>query len=213
MPKPSQLKKSNFDDSFLYDFGLMGIKRDHYSGTDVHRKYIWEYSKKALDRFHLPITYRNQNGPESDVHYKFKQKIHDYIYEQYYLSEGCKFYVTTELEQIMNPFPYVFDSEEKIFYTLDVCAIREKDNQIFDFEIDKGKEHYTKMGIMRAEIRDRLLKDRYGVFTMRIDPNEYSDINPKKIDEFISQPACKNPYYDIHNKRLVNSPVKKKKNN
>ena len=199
--------KSNFDDSFLHDFGLHGAQK-HYTGGEI--SYVWKFNKKALERFHLPITYRNKNGPESDRHYIFKQKIHDYIYEQYYLSEGCKFYVTTELEQVRNPFlshinqdettkliPY--DSTERpVMFTLDVCAIRVKDNQVFDFEIDTGNEHHTQVGMRNSETRDRWLKHRYGILTMRIDPNEIYDIDRKEIDRFLAQPACKNPHYDIH---------------
>lgn len=193
--------KSNFNDSFLHDFGLYGAKRD-YTGGFI--SYNWKFTKKALDRFHLPITYHNQDGPESDLHYSFKQKVHDYIYEDYYLSDGCKFYVTSELEQVMNPFNSYIDGEKKVFYTLDVCAIRQKDNQVFDFEIDTGSEHYTQRGMMKADLRDRLLNNRYGIYTMRIDPSsEGKDINRKKIDKFLEQPACKNPHYDIEKNKVI----------
>lgn len=203
MKEPSiPVIKSNFDDSFLHDFGLHGAKKDYTGG---HLTYIWKYTQKAKDRFHLPITYHNQNGPESDLHYSFKQKVHDHIYENYYLStDDCKFYVTSELEQVRNPFNSYIDGEQKVFYTLDVCAIRQKDNQVFDFEIDTGTEHYTQRGMMKADLRDRLLNNRYGIYTMRIDPfEEGKDINRKKIDKFLEQPACKNPHYDIEKRKVI----------
>lgn len=141
--------------------------------------------------FHLPITYMETDGYEDARHYGQKQKLHDYIYETYYLTNGCKFYVTTELRQMRSPFKalLVEDGAKKIRYKLDVCAIRIKDNQIFDFEID-GNEHTTQSRMMRDAVRDRLLNYRYGIYTMRIP--KFEEINFKKVDKFLNQPAM--PY-------------------
>lgn len=127
------------------------------------------------------------DGHEDKVHYGQKQKLHDYIYETYYLNNECKYYVTTELRQIHSPFKalLVENGEDKIHYKLDVCAIRVKDNQIFDFEVD-GPEHTTQSRMMRDAVRDRLLNYRYGVYTMRIGKFD-EQINFKKIDKFLKQ--------------------------
>lgn len=206
-PKLSNNKKTNFNNSFIYDFGLDDI-------YNQYRPYVWTWGVKAQERFHLPITYYSKSG-ESDKHYRFKQQVHDYVYENYYLNNDCKFFVTTELEQINSPFMSYLDGAEKVFYTLDVCVIRMSDNQIFDIEID-GKDHLTRGNIMRDERRDRWLQSRYGVFTHRINYNEYDNVNFKDIDKFISQPACKNEYYDINKQGLVDNShavkaIKKKK--
>jgi len=200
-PKLSKGKKSNFNDSFLYDFGLTD---DDYAC----RSYIWTYGVKAQQRFHLPITYMSQ-GEEGKKHYRLKQQAHDYVYENYYLNNECLYFVTTELEQIDSPFKSYIDGEEKVFYTMDVCVIRYSDNQVFNIEID-GVDHLRRGNMMRDERRDLWLNSRYGILTHRIDYNEYDDINFKDIDKFISQPAVKNPNYDVHNMRPVGS-IKKMK--
>ena len=131
------------------------------------------------------------DGHEDHVHYGQKQKVHDYIYETYYLANECKYYVTTELEQLHTPFKalLVVNGEEKIHYKLDVCVIRIKDNQIFDIEID-GPEHTTQSRMMRDASRDRLLNYRYGIYTLRLD--KFEPINFKNIDKFLKQDAM--PY-------------------
>jgi len=195
-PKLSNNTKTNFNNSFIYDFGL----EDVYNSR---RPYIWTWGVKAQERFHLPITYHNNGAAEGNKHYAFKQQVHDYVYENYYLNNECKFFVTTELEQVRSPFTSYLDGAEKVYYTLDVCVIRIKDNQIFDIEID-GKDHITKGNIMRDDRRDRWLKSRYGVLTHRINYNEYNDnVNFQDIDEFISQLACKNENYDIQKRMPV----------
>lgn len=193
-PKLSNNKKTNFNNSFIYDFGL----DDSFTES---RSYVWTWGVKAQERFHLPITFMN-TGAESTRHYSFKQQAHDYIYENYYLNNDCKFFVTTELEQIEEPFTSYIDGAEKVFYTLDVCIVRLKDNQIFDIEID-GKDHLTRGNIMRDDRRDRWLRDRYGILTHRIDYNQNENINFKNIDKFISQPAAKNEHYDIHKRYTI----------
>ena len=132
------------------------------------------------------------DGNEDKIHYGKKQTIHDYIYETYYLStDDCKFYVTTELRQMETPFKalLVENGAEKVFYKLDICAIRLKDHQVFDIEID-GYEHGTERGMLKDRMRDKLLAFRYGIFTLRLD--KYEEINFKKLDEFLNQPVM--PY-------------------
>ena len=205
-PNLNNGKKTNFNNSFLFDFGLVD---NPYS---LDRSYIWTYGINAQQRFHLPITYMNA-GKESPQHYKLKQQAHDYVYENYYMNEcECKYFVTSELEQIESPFKSYIDGAEKVFYTMDVCVIRFSDNQVFDIEID-GVDHYTRGNLMRDERRDLWLKERYGILTHRIDYNEYDNVNFKDIDKFISQPACINEQYDIHARfhRKPPNPSKKRK--
>ena len=181
VPNSNTGTNSNFPTDFLGDFQL---GRHHKETTLFH----WEFYKKALERFHLPITYMELDGNEDGIHYGKKQTVHDYIYETYYLNDGCKFYVTTELKQILNPFQalLVENGEEKVYYKLDICAIRLKDHQVFDIEID-GPEHGTDRAMLKDRMRDRLLNWRYGIFTLRFD--KFDEINFKKIDDFLNQPA------------------------
>lgn len=176
-------KKSNFGNQFLIDFRLF----DHY---EYGSKGPWKLTKKALDLFHTPVTYHGETE-EGEDHYRLKSLVHDYIYENYYLENECKFLVTTELKQINNPFFSYIDGKIPVYFTLDVCVIRENDCQVFDIEID-GAEHRTRGGMMKADIRDEWLKDRYGMLTWRIDSSD-KDINYKKLDKFISQPVVENP--------------------
>lgn len=201
-PKLTTGKTTNFNNSFLFDFDLM-------DADNIQRKYIWTYGKKAQERFHLPITYHSKSE-EGVKHYRLKQQAHDYIYENYYLDNECKYFVTTELEQVDFPFTSYLDGEEKVFYTLDVCVIRMEDNQVFNIEID-GKDHLTRGNLLRDERRDRWLQDRYGVFTHRIDYNEYDNVNFKHIDKFISQPACVNTHYNVHTGAVLDVRRKKRK--
>lgn len=193
-------KKSNFGNQFLKDFKLHYTNRKFPDGAYT-AGYEWVYSKEALERFHLPITYRNPNpnGSEGPKHYGLKQMVHDYIYENYYLENECKFLVTTELEQKENNFWSYIDGKKPVYFTLDVCVIRDSDCQVFDIEID-GPEHYTRGGMMKAEIRDEWLLDRYGVLTYRIDEAD-DEPNYKQIDKFISQPAVLNPRRRISNSK------------
>lgn len=189
-------RTSNFGNSFLKDFRLFigsgGISKE-YNNTRIFNT-DWTYSKYARERFHSPITYGNPNpdGSEGEDHFKLKTLIHDYIYENYYLENECKYLVTTELEQKINPFYSYIDGKIPVFFTMDICIIRDNDYQVFDIEID-GPEHYSRGGMMKAEIRDEWLKDRYGVLTMRVDRNDVDCFNYKKLDKFISQPAVENP--------------------
>lgn len=182
--KVKKTPNSNFPTDFLGDFGI---------GLDNNLGFCWRFHVKALQRFHLPITYMETNGDEDGIHYGKKQMVHDYIYETYYLStDDCKFYVTTELRQIKNPFKALLvenSGAEKVKYKLDVCAIRLKDHQVFDIEID-GREHGTDRGMLKDRMRDKLLNFRYGIFTLRFD--KYDEINFKKLDDFLNQPAM--PY-------------------
>lgn len=183
-------KTSNFGNDFLKDFRLHYTNEKFPDGTYA-AGYEWVYSQKALERFHLPITYKSPNGSEGPKHYGLKQMVHDYIYENYYLENGCKFLVTTELEQKDNCFWSYIDGKKPVFFTMDICVIRESDCQVFDIEID-GPEHYTRGGLMKGEIRDEWLKDRYGVLTYRIDQAD-DEPNYKQIDKFISKPTVLNP--------------------
>ena len=185
-------RKSNtneFGNDFLIDFKLFHGKLKLEDGT-WPKGNEWIYSKKAIERFHQPVTYKSPNGSEGPKHYGLKQVVHDYIYDNYYLQNGCKFLVTTELEQKNNPFYSYIDGKIPVFFTMDICVIRESDCQVFDIEID-GPEHYTRGGMMKAEIRDEWLLDRYGVLTYRIDQAD-DEPNYKKIDKFISQPVVLN---------------------
>jgi hypothetical protein len=186
-------KTSSFGNDFLKDFKLHYEDRVLRDGIRYNTTREWIYSDKALERFHLPITYKNPNpnGNEGTKHYGLKQMVHDYIYDNYYLGNGCKFLVTTELEQKENPFWSYIDGKKPVFFTLDICVIRESDFQVFDIEID-GPEHYTRGGLMKGEIRDEWLLDRYGVLTYRIDQAD-DEPNYKQIDKFISKPAVLNP--------------------
>ena len=150
----------------------------------------WIYNPKALERFHAPVTYRDDH--EDHNHYKLKSLIHDYIYENYYLENECKYYVTTELKQQNTTFYSYMGGKIPIFYTLDICIIRDSDYQVFNIEVD-GPEHYSRGGLLKADIRDSCLLDRYGVLTLRIDKADVDCLNYKKIDKFISQPAVENP--------------------
>ncbi len=184
-------KTSNFGNKFLIDFGLHK-GNTHFKDGFKPAGYEWIYSKEALERFHLPITYKSPEGYEDSKHYGLKQVVHDYIYDNYYLQNGCKFLVTTELKQKNNNFWSYIDGKQPVFFTLDVCVIRESDCQVFDIEID-GPEHYTRGGMMKAEIRDTWLLDRYGVLTYRIDKAD-DEPNYKKIDKFITaSPTVQNP--------------------
>lgn len=181
----TQTSNSNFPTNFLGDFEI------GYHSNDAP-SFHWKFFKKAEDRFHLPITYMELDGQEDGIHYGQKQKVHDYIYETYYLGDECKYYVTTELRQIHNPFPALLSSlmgEEKVRYKLDVCAIRLKDHQVFDIEID-GNEHGTEKEMLKDAMRDKLLNYRYGIYTLRF--YKYDEINYKKLDKFLKQPAM--PY-------------------
>lgn len=197
---------SQFNNDFLIDFRLIQSNRTELKGKYWRSTTDWVYSQKALDRFHQPVTFKNPNpnGSEGPKHYGLKQLVHDYIYENYYLENECKFLVTTELEQKNSPFYSYMDGKIPVYFTLDVCVIRESDHQVFDIEID-GPEHYTKKGMMKADIRDEWLKDRYGVLTYRIDEAD-DEPNYKKIDKFISQPAVKNPRKKIIRNRKSNDP-------
>ena len=77
-------KTSNFGNDFLKDFRLHYTNEKFPDGTYA-AGYEWVYSQKALERFHLPITYKSPNGSEGPKHYGLKQMVHDYIYENYYL--------------------------------------------------------------------------------------------------------------------------------
>ena len=186
-------RKSNtneFGNDFLIDFKLFHGKLKLDDGT-WPKGNEWIYSKKAIERFHQPVTYKSPNGSEGPKHYGLKQVVHDYIYDNYYLQNGCKFLVTTELEQKNNPFYSYIDGKIPVFFTMDICVIRESDRQVFNIEID-GPEHYTRGGMMKAEIRDEWLLDRYGVLTYRIDQAD-DEPNYKKIDKFITtSPTVKN---------------------
>ncbi len=187
-------RTSNFSNDFLVDFKLFignPLLKNRVDGKWVS-KTDWVYSKTALERFHLPIIYPNPHGSEDDNHFRTKMLIHDYIYDNYYMDNECKFMVTTELEQRNNCFYSYIDGKIPVFFTLDICIIRESDYQVFDIEVD-GPEHRTRRGMMKAEIRDSWLFDRYGVLTYRVDKNDVDCINYKKIDKFISQPAVENP--------------------
>jgi hypothetical protein len=183
-------KTSNFGNDFLIDFKLSYGNHRLADGT-WPINYAWIYSNKALERFHLPTTNSNPNGNEGPKHFGLKKMVHDYIYDNYYLENGCKYRVTTELEQKSNCFYSYIDGKIPVFFTMDICVIRDSDYQVFDIEID-GPEHYTRGGIMKAEIRDEWLLDRYGVLTYRIDLAD-DEPNYKQIDKFISQPAVENP--------------------
>lgn len=183
--------RGKFSSQFLFDFNLLDNVGAGTSTRRISRRYKWVYHKKALERFHLPTCYRRvvDNDSEGDDHFRLKQLTHAYIYENFYMNNECKFLVTTELEQIYNPFTSHLESDKEIiYYTLDVCAIRTKDNQVFDFEID-GKEHYTKIGIMKGRIRDAWLKDRYGAITLRIDKAEKEPPYKKINDLLLHAPA------------------------
>jgi hypothetical protein len=183
-------KTSNFGNQFLIDFRLQRPTNLKLNNGKYPLATDWLYSKSVLERFHQPVTYKNPNGSEGPKHYGLKQMVHDYIYENYYLNNGCKFLVTTELEQKNNNFWSYIDGKKPVYFTLDVCVIRESDCQVFDIEID-GPEHYTRGGMMKADIRDTWLLDRYGVLTYRIDQAD-DEPNYKQIDKFISQPAVVN---------------------
>jgi hypothetical protein len=100
--------------------------------------------------------------------------------------------VTTELEQKGQCFYSYIDGKIPVFFTLDICVIRESDYQVFCIEVD-GPEHYTRTGMMKAEIRDTWLYDRYGVLTHRVDKEDVDCINYKKIDKFLLSPTVENP--------------------
>lgn len=187
--KRTSNRKNNFPFTFLVDFGLYGDSGIRLPDGRYPQEFDWIYSRKALERFHVPGTYRDIN--EDEKHFKLKSLVHDYIYENYYLENECKFFVTTELKQVNNCFWSYIDGKMPVYFTLDVCVIRENDCQVFAIEID-GPEHYTKTGMMKADIRDEWLKDRYGLLTWRIDKAD-DDINYKKLDRFISQLAVENP--------------------
>lgn len=180
----------NFDNQFLIDFRLHPGEHPMDNGKII-RDYEWIFSKKAAERFHTPVTYSNPHGPEDRKHYLLKTLVHDYIYDNYYLENECRFFVTSELEQKSNCFWSHLDGRIPVFFTLDICIIREDDWQVFNVEID-GPEHYTRGGIMKADIRDTWLNDRYGVLTLRIDKND-DTINYKRLDKFINSPAVPNP--------------------
>ena len=192
-------RTSNFGNAFLKDFRLFIGSNNQLTKKEPDSGKInwiypsdWIYSKSALARFHLPITNPNPHGSEDEKHFKTKMLIHDYIYENYYMNNECKYMVTTELEQKNNCFYSYIDGKIPVFFTLDICVIRESDFQVFDIEVD-GPEHYSRKGRMKAEIRDEWLKDRYGVLTLRIDKSDVDCINYSKIDKFISQPTVENP--------------------
>jgi len=161
----------NFTRGFLRDFGI---------GDECK-----EFYKEAKERFHLPITFHELDGHEEYDHYHKKQLVHDYIYETYYLNNGCKYLVTTELQQEHRPFESRIDGEEKVLYKLDICVIKPSQQKIFDIEID-GKEHFTKKGMYKDSLRDQWLASRYNNFkTLRIDKND--EIPYKQIDKFLAQ--------------------------
>lgn len=183
--------KGKFSSQFLVDFNLIDVNGAGRSTLSPSTRYKWVYHKKALERFHIPICYRRMvdNDSEGEDHFRLKQLTHNYIYENFYMNNDCKILVTTELEQMNNPFTSHLESDKEIiYYTLDVCAIRTKDNQVFDFEID-GKEHYTKIGMMKGRIRDAWLKDRYGAITLRIDKEEKEPPYKKINDLLIHAPT------------------------
>src|SRR6476620_6314174 len=109
-------KTSNFGNNFLVDFRLFHGKTRLEDGT-LPKGNEWIYSKTALERFHQPVTYKNPNpnGSEGPKHYGLKQMVHDYIYENYYIENGCKFLVTTELEQKNNNFWSYIDGKKPVF--------------------------------------------------------------------------------------------------
>lgn len=171
----------NFPSDFLIDFDLAVSEE-----TDKF-PFFWVLSKKAERLFHSPGTFHDLDGNEGPNHYRYKQNVHDYIYEQYYMENECKFYVTTELQQKKNPFKARTDGKEKVFYKLDICVVREKDFQVFDIEID-GIDHIkSQEKQLKDRIRDELLKFRYGIYTLRLDSDW--PINYKHIDEFLNLEA------------------------
>ena len=185
--------RGKFSSQFLYDFDLLDIVGAGSSTLSPAYRYKWVYRKEAIERFHLPICFRREvdNDFEDDKHFNLKKMVHSYIYDNFYMSNDCKFYTTTELAQVNNPFTSYLDSDEEIIhYTLDCCAIRTQDNQVFDFEID-GKEHYTSTGMMKGKIRDEWLNDRYGIITMRIDKQEREPPYQKISDLLIKSPTVK----------------------
>lgn len=141
------------------------------------------FYKKSLQRFENRITSMVGDN-EGTKHYFWKHKIHQHIWLKFY-QPNKEFYVTTELEQKLNPFRS-FINENVIYFTLDICAIRTKDYRIFDIEID-GREHATGTGIRKARYRDAMLKERYGIDTLRIDYEQYNEPPYKLVEEFINQ--------------------------
>lgn len=178
-PRNNSKFNSNFPEDFLIDFGL--------GSTKYTNSFFWIFTKKALLRFHAPIAYRDLDGNEGAEHYNQKRRIHNYIYEQYYLNNECKFFVTTELQQVNKPFKTRTDGAEKMFYKLDICVIREKDHQIFDIEIDGEEHRKSNERLLKDKVRDELLEFRYGIYTYRQERDE--PINYKKIDEFLQKPT------------------------
>ena len=179
----SKTFNSNFPIDFLIDFDLG-------AANGYHDIFNWKFTKKALMRFHAPVTYMDLDGSEGPDHYVQKQRVHDYIYEHYYLSGDCGVFVTTELQQVKMPFKARTDGKEKIRYKLDVCAIRANDHQVFDIEIDGYEHRKSNEAIIKDRVRDELLNFRYGIYTLRLDKDE--PINYRKIDELLKKPAM--PY-------------------
>lgn len=197
--KRNQQYNSNFPIDFIEDFDL-----GYRGNTD---RFNWKLHDKAKRRFHAPVTYMDLNGDEGIDHYSQKRLVHDYIYENYYLTDECKFYVTSELEQVDKPFKARTDGKEKIFYKLDVLVLRASDHQLFDIEIDGPEHRKSNEAILKDRVRDELLEFRYGIYTLRFDRDE--PINYRKIDEFLKKDAKEYTRTRIKNGEKKVVPAKK----
>ena len=143
------------EERFLDDFGL------------DNRRHINRLLKK--DYF---STVKRMDG-EGDDHYELKCNVIDYIKLNF---KHKDLYVFNELEQLYNPFICEYNRSIERFkqFTLDICVIYFSHNRkfnILDIEID-GENHYKQKQMIKDEVRDVLMKDRYHVHTERIDVSD-----------------------------------------
>lgn len=142
---------------FLADFdlhSLQTIKR-------TQKRRLLAYGLKPDD----------DEGPD---HWNMKYDAYWYAKNKY--GNNPKFFITTELQQVYSPFVIKLDEKKQHYkhYKLDICVIyfdSPRHPMILDIEIDNGN-HFRGKQMEKDRLRDRLLNERYGVHTERVDMSD-----------------------------------------
>lgn len=122
-----------------------------------------------------PFTYcLKSDDNEGPDHWNLKSSVYLSIQDKY--KDNPKFFITTELKQVYNPFISELDKSTEYykFFKLDICVVyfdKPRKPMVLDVEID-GENHYKKKQMDKDKIRDGLLKMRYNVDTIRVDVSD-----------------------------------------
>ena len=129
--------------------------------------------KRTIKKNRAAYGIKMDDGEGPD-HYDLKEDIYWMLDRKY--RNDTKFFITTELKQVYNPFVSELDKSTEYykFFKLDICVIyfdKPRKPMILDVEID-GENHYKKKQMDKDKVRDGLLKMRYNVDTERIDVSD-----------------------------------------